>query len=262
MRMKFPSVVAQPLVSFHWIEIFALLFVVQPAASSATVGPTGARPGAAVPQTCAPDLISFERDTSRPPQLLLSARPDLSLGSILALRVTRPELFRFRTFYPGEMAGILSNGCAVEFWWSRRLGPYQVEEIRILGPVESVDRYHAYLRSPPRPEPSRHPSFEGYRHVMSGALSPAGLSYIGLWRRSDGTPGSLIAAYDADGEPVIRLGTTEWAYDRLYADGTPMHAGLYGFTLVDEPEGSEPLYFVTYDWTYRNPWQPRHRGGR
>jgi hypothetical protein len=159
------------------------------------------------------------------------------------------------------MVGVLSDGCAFEFWWSRKPGPYEIEEIRVLGPVESLDRTYAFLRLPPYAEPSWTPNFAGYRHVDSSAVSRAGLSFIGLWHRTDGVTGSLVAAYNADGSRVIRLGTAEWAYDGVYTHFS-IHDGLYAFTLVDEPEGSDPLYMAVYDWTYFNPWSRRARRTR
>jgi hypothetical protein len=91
---------------------------------------------------------------------------------------------------------------------------------------------------------------------MSSELSPPGLSYIGLWRRTDGAGGSLVAAYNVDGTDVLTLGTAARAYDGIYVHFS-FHPGLYGFTLIDEPQGSDPLYMAVYDWSYRNPWSQR-----
>lgn len=208
---------------------------------------------------CAAQVIPFRRAAEPPQDLLLSAERGVALSRVEALIVSRPDLFHFEHFDGGHMAGILGGRCAVEFWWSRKAGPYEIEEIRILGPVESVGRYHAYLRMPQPPQPTRIPQFESYRHVMSSAISPSGLSYIGLWHRVDGTTGSLVAAYTAEGDAVVRLGTARWNFDGVYLNGMPFHEGEYGFTLIDEPDGTGPLYMVAYDWTSR-PLQVR--GGR
>ena len=210
--------------------------------------------------TCAHNSIPFQRSVERPNGLLLSSRPGLRLQRVDGLLVSHPELFHFQRFDASSMAAILSNGCAAEFWWSGKQGPYEVEEIRILGSVDSLDRNFAVLRRPPDPEPSWIPTFNGYRHVMSSRLSPAGASYVGLWHDTDGPPRSLVAAYAGDGEPAIMLGTANWTYDGVYSL-VPFHEGMYGFILVDEPNGSDPLYFVTYDWTYPQPPSRRRSRG-
>jgi hypothetical protein len=195
---------------------------------------------------CVPDVIPFVTLRETPRQLQLSTVSELSLRQIHALRVERPELFRFRLF--SRTTGILSNGCAIDFWWARGPGPYRVDEIRILGPIDSLGEDYSYLRGLDYPEPRWIPAFGGYKHVMSSAVSPSGGTYIGLWRRTDGTVGSLVAAYRVDGSRVLTLGSGSWNYDAISTEFS-FHGGLPGFTLLDEPEGSDPLYLTEYDMT-------------
>jgi hypothetical protein len=227
--------------------------------SAAMLEPPAARAAAPLDNGCAREVIPFETLRDSPRQLRLRTSRGVSLRQIHAFRVSRPELFHFRRF-DARMAGILSDGCAVDFWWSASAGAYRVEEIRILGPVASLERSYGYLQLPPDPQPSWSPTFEGYRHVMSSEVSSPGLSYIGLWRRSGRAPGSLVVAYNVDRTRVVRLGTANWNYDGVYAQ-LSFHRGFYGFMLVDEPEGSEPLYMVVYDWIYGRAW-PARQGGR
>lgn len=208
--------------------------------------------------SCNREVIPFERVAHAPTRLQLTGVPGLSLRQTQALRISRAASIRFTRFEPGHTTGILRSGCVLELWWSRSPGPYRVEEVRLLGPVEALGTDYSYLRLPADPEPRWTPAFRGYRHVMSSELSPPGLSYIGLWHRTDGRPGSLVAAYNVDGTGVLRLGAADWNYDGVYAHFS-MHAGLYGFTLLDEPEGSDPLYMLVYDWEYRGTTAQRRR---
>lgn len=198
----------------------------------------------------------MRRVANFPSGLLLSGRPDVSHRRTDALLPEQPELFRFQRYNAGTLAGILSNGCAFEFVWSGKPGSYRIEEVRILGTVESLDRYYGYLRLPPAPQPLTTPTFEGYAHVMSTALYPQGGTYIGLWRRTDGTPGSLVAMHAGGEAPGRTLGVADWSYDAVY----PVHGvHEFGFTLVDAPDGSGPLYMSTYDWSRPSPSARRRR---
>lgn len=239
-----------------WLAVAALLAafeLVDPARSDA-LSPQGERAAASQP-ACTPALIPLQRETTVPIGLSLRGQADVSHRRTDALVPDRPELFHFQRYNALTLAGILSNGCAFEFSWTGKPWAYVIEGVRVLGPVQSLDRYYTYLRLPAPPPPTSTPRFEGYRHVMSTSLYPQGGSYIGLWRRTDGTPGSLVAMH-AGGETAGRtLGIADWAYDGVY----PVQGShQFGFTLVDEPDGAGPLYLSTYDLAQPNPFL-RHR---
>jgi hypothetical protein len=179
------------------------------------------------------------------------------LRKLDALAIPRPELFKLRVFEAWSQFGTLQNGCPFEIHWIVPRGPGAHGEIRMLGPIESLGRDYAYLRLPPPPSAPWSPSFDGWRHAMSTPLFIGATSYLGLWHRSDGGGGSLVARYEANGAPVTRLGTTHWTYDGVY----PYFAvHQFMFTLVDEPEGSDPLYIATFEWA--RPVERRRRSRR
>jgi hypothetical protein len=79
---------------------------------------------------------------------------------------------------------------------------------------------------------------------MSSPRYIGATAYLGLWHRTDGAPGSLVAAYEADGAPATRLGISDWTYDGVY----PFFAvHQFMFTLVDAPDGADPLYIATFE---------------
>lgn len=197
---------------------------------------------------CPHGPISFASAPHRPVGLLLSPAPNVRFVRLDALLISRPELFRFRRFEGSTMSAVLSDGCAVAFRSSWTAGRNEVEEIQILD-SEAVERNYRELVLPQRPQPAWIPAFEGYRHVMSRALSPLGASHIGLWHRTSGTTGSLVAMYERDRWRVTKLGEAAWTYDGVYP-GWESHT--VGFVLVDEPEGAHPLYMTTYAWELPN----------
>lgn len=209
------------------------------------------------PPRCSPEQLAFERMRAIPIDLLLAAHGYVSLRRVDALLLRRPELIRFERFNAWMLAGVLRNGCAIEFRTVRTAEIWAIEEVRILGPVESLGRDHGYLRLPQPPPPRATPTFDGYRHVMSSARDPQGATFVGLWHRTGGSPGSLVAMYGADGTRVTRLGFTNWVYDAVYP---VIEIHTFGFTLVDEPDGSGPLYMTTYNWIQPTPYvRPRRR---
>jgi hypothetical protein len=177
--------------------------------------------------------------------LRLSGRRDVHLVKIHALRVARPELFPFLRYQPNTMRGTLSNGCSFVFWWEGNPAWSSEGEIRIAPPDAPLGAGNPHLSSMAGPAPAWIPNFVGYRYIVSGTVS-SGRSYIGLWNRTDGRPGSLVAAYGAQGEPVIRLGTADWTYEAVYV-APDFH--MLVFTLVNAPQGSEPLYISTFTWS-------------
>lgn len=202
--------------------------------------PLEAEPARQAP--CPPGVVALETAWERSGDALLSGRDDILLRRLDAFRVPHPERFRLRFLDPFRMTGIFSDGCPFALRLAGGPGPNEMGQIRFLGPLDSLDRNHAYLRLP-RPQPSRSPSFEGYRQVMSSARL-GGLSYLGLWHRVDGSGGSLVAYYEEDGAPVTVLGTSRRTYDGVYYF---FAVHQFMFTLVDEPEGSQPLYIATFE---------------
>jgi hypothetical protein len=193
---------------------------------------------------CAAAVIALENASEIPTgHMLLSGRPSVALRRFHALRVSRPELFPFQRFESGAMRGTLSNGCPFQIWWSGNPTALGVGEIRFLSTVPPLDPQYAYLQTTPDQPPSWTPFFDGYRHVMSSVIAP-GSSYVGLWNRTDGTPGSLVATYDVTGSRVSTVGTANWTYDGIYY-GLAIHQ--FHFTLIDIPEGSKPLYIAVFE---------------
>lgn len=224
--------------------MWCLIFAILPCEAGSAAQPAQeievpASPRRAASIACMPRAIPV-RATAHPVDLLLSRRPHVQLLRLDALRVSQPELFRFRRFDGWNMSALLSDGCPAAFRTSAANGRSGIE-IRILGP-ESSQTYRELLQ-PAWPQPSWVPSFPGYRHHMSSAMWPSGDSHIGLWRRLDGRPGSLVALYERDSRRVTRLGEARWNYDGVYP-GFEVH--MVRFILVDEPEGAQPLYMATY----------------
>ena len=116
-------------------------------------------------------------------------------------------------------------------------------QVEILGPLESLDRDFAHLRAPLQ-HPNWTPSFEGYRHVMSSALYPPDSAYLGVWHRTNGEGGSLVAAYDDARRTATILGTSSRSFDAVYRF---FSVHQYIFTLIDAPEASQPLYIATFE---------------
>jgi hypothetical protein len=190
---------------------------------------------------CELSVIPFTSGGVPPGGLLLSGNRNVSVIRIHAFQIARPELFPFQRFQANSMRGTLSDGCPFIFWWKG--SPAAGEgEIRVLSATPPLDRSIDGLQLAPDPPPAWSPVFDGYRHVMSSRIW-SGPSYIGLWNRADGGPGSLVATYGAEGEPVARLGTTNWTYEGIYA-APDVH--MLVFALVNAPQGSEPLYIATF----------------
>lgn len=184
-----------------------------------------------------------------PGDAVLTGRRDVPLRSVRAFRVSKPERVRFSRFEPFTMRGVLSDGCPFAFWWTGNPIAFQNGEIRVSQPEELSGSGWTFIGHSPGPEPSWTPSVAGYRYVMSAAVSPSG-PYIGLWLRTDGSPGSLVAHFGREGEPVTRLGTASRMFDAVYVSST-IHQ-LF-FTLLEEPEGPAPLTIVTFEWVQRPP---------
>ena len=234
------------------LALLALLGAAEPAAASRDDN-QASQGQAATASLCSPGEIAFERVTTIPIDLLLTAHGHVSLRRVDALLLSRPELLRLERFNGWSLAGVSRNGCAIAFRAVPTAEIWTIEEVRILGPVEAVGPDYAYLRLPPPPPPRWSPTFEGYRHVMSSALDPQGATFIGLWHRTDGAR-SLVAMYGAEGARITRLGVANWAYDAVYP---VIEIHTFGFTLVDEPDGSEPLYMTTYNWIQPSPYARR-----
>jgi hypothetical protein len=193
--------------------------------------------------TCAAGTIPFVRIRQRELGMEVSGRPSVHLRKVFALQVSRPELFRFQHYEAGNMSGTLSDGCPFEFWWAGNPGGSRSWEVRILSTVAPLDPRYAFLRVAPDPPPSWTPAFEGYRHVMSSPIY-SDPTYIGLWNRTDGRPGSLVATFNVSSSAVSTVGTSNWTYDGIYH-----HFAIHRFffTLVDVPEGSALLYIATFE---------------
>jgi hypothetical protein len=171
----------------------------------------------------------------------LSGGRNVSVDRIFALHISRPELFPFRRFETFAMRGTLRDGCPFRFWWAGHPSSAREGEIRVLS-TPPPDPDPAALQMTPDPQPGWTPTFPGYRHVMS-SLIWTGPSYVGLWNRSDATPGSLVATYSTQGAPVTSLGTARWTYDGIYA-APQIH--VFMFSLMAAPEQSELLYIATF----------------
>lgn len=77
-----------------------------------------------------------------------------------------------------------------------------------------------------------------------------GSKYFGLWRRSDGRPGSLVAAYidSADAPQTVILGRSAMNFGTVAASLRLHGQGPFGFTLTSEAEVGQPLYLIHYIW--------------
>ncbi|HEX8193597.1 MAG TPA: hypothetical protein VF552_11935 [Allosphingosinicella sp.] len=230
-----------------WIGA-ALMFGSTAQGASGAASPAGGAPIRAEPASevgsCPPRVLPFRAPAHIAEDLTLSGRSDVLLRHVDALVVPQTETFKFRVFNPFNQTGILRDGCAFETRWAVRTGPDAHGEIRMLGPVESLGREHRYLRLPPAPEPAWRPAFEGFRHFMSSPLYIGSTEHLGIWHHSDGSPGTLVALYGAEGAPVVRLGVAARTYEGVYYF---FSVHQFMFTLVDEPNGAEPLYMVTFE---------------
>ena len=221
------------------LALFALLGAAEPLAASRDDNQvSGTHPA------CAAAVIPLEnaREIANG-NMLISGQPGLSLRRFHAVRAPRSELFPFQRFEAAAMRGTLSNGCPFQIWWSGNPQAQDLGEIRILSTVPRLDERYADLQLAPDPQPGWTPAFEGYRHVMSSAIF-SGPSYIGLWNRMDGRPGSLVAIYDPTSTAVRTVGTSNWTYDGIYHQFAIHH--LF-FTVVDFPEGPGPLYIAVFE---------------
>lgn len=193
--------------------------------------------------SCAAAVIPLENAYEIPTGDMSFAGPrNVRLRRFHAVRTPRPELLPFQRFETGAMSGTLSNGCPFQIWWSGNPNAREVGEIRILSTVPPLDPQYSYLRMAPDPPPSWTPAFEGYRHVMSSAMGAR--AYVGLWNRTDGRPGSLVATYDSRGSRVARVGTSDRTYDGIYY-AFAIHQ--FFFTVVDVPDGPGPLYIAVFE---------------
>lgn len=204
------------------------------------------------PAPCEATVVPFRVTAASMPGELLVGRHDVVLRSRNGFAVSRPELFRFRRFDTFTMTGMLGNGCQFAFWWTGNPSIIGRGEIRIGEPgplLSDGDRI-------PSTEAVGIPAFEGFRHAMSSTLVSDGSALIGLWHRADGAAGSLVASYAADGTAVTRLGTTSRTFDAVFPSFS-IHQ--FVFSLIDEPEGSQPLYVATYEWVRPSVRRPRRR---
>lgn len=140
-------------------------------------------------------------------------------------------------FYPGW--GVLPGG---------RSSGDMIEEIRLYSRADVSPYFDSVINAdrgifPPLPR--RVPDFPGYEHRQSASVLSGG--YIGIWRRSRGRPGTLIAAYlDRDDAPSPAvLGRTTINYGTIAA---AVPCGAFAFTITTEARPGQPVYLIRYDW--------------
>lgn len=242
----------------QWLAV-AIMLSAMPATFSerAAAQQASASVGSDAQTDCPPAVISFQTAAGTTGAEVLVGRRDVALRQLHAFRVSDPERVRFRRFGPSSYRGTLSDGCPFAFWWAGSPSAANQGEIRIPAPRELLAQDSSIFVATHAPPPDWIPTFRGYRHIMSSAVYIQGSDYIGLWRRVDGSAGSLVAYYRPEGARVTQLGTAQRNYDGVYP-APSIHQ--FFFTLLDEPAASELLYIATFEWVQSSPFsRPRRR---
>lgn len=244
--------------------LLAALIAAAPTAPAAVPAPIPARVEAMFPpsprqycETGAGEAIAYIGRSPPPEQFALVGNPHVATVSVLSLTSSRPEPYGLAAFDPRVEAGLLADARLLLLCHEGEGGARKLESLR-LAPAETGARFA------PRPDgidplaPAAMPAWPGWVHLRSAAYG--GARFIGLWRKADGSAGSLVAAYWTGPKaprPVL-LGTSPRSF-RLIGTSLPaLHLLSQGFTLIGEAAIGEPLHIASYLWEPPHGWYRRH----